>query len=84
MERDEIVVDDAELAAAIAETQRLLGPIIVTPLLSGRMLAKPPVKFIHGVFVSVRAATGFGAGLLGEAAENDNHEPAAEEVGHEG
>ena len=44
MERDEIVVDDAELAAAIAETQRLLGPIIVTPLLSGRMLAKPPVR----------------------------------------
>ena len=84
MERDEVVVDDAELAAAIAETQRLLGPIIVTPLLSGRMLAKPPVKFIHGVFVSVRAATGFGAGLLGEAAGDDDAggaSPGAGDVG---
>jgi len=55
----------AEVDATIAETRHVLGQVIPEAL-PERLLRRPPVKYIHAVFATVHAATGFGGGLFAE------------------
>mmetsp|Transcript_20085 Transcript_20085/g.52234 ORF Transcript_20085/g.52234 Transcript_20085/m.52234 type:complete len:1023 (-) Transcript_20085:29-3097(-) len=56
---------DQMITAAVVSSKALLGQIVQEEL-PERLLRKPPVKYIHAIFVAVRSATGLGAGLFDE------------------
>jgi len=56
---------DVVLRSVIEHTQRTLGILIQTPALSTKLLARPPVRFIRDIFLSLRVQNKyFGYGLF--------------------
>ena len=48
----------------IGETQRQLGALIKKPKLAGKLLKRPPLRYIRDIVVNVQKATGFPEGLF--------------------
>ncbi|KAF4686276.1 hypothetical protein FOZ62_014420, partial [Perkinsus olseni] len=60
---DNPLVDDVEgiaISQLVAEIQRKLGALITRPKLTGKLLSRPPVKFLYDIVSEVSVVTGFG------------------------
>lgn len=65
----------AELGANgdVARTQALLQPLFAKPVLTERLLSKPPFRFLHDIFTALLASTRFATGLLTDAQLNPDN-----------
>ncbi|KAF4666602.1 hypothetical protein FOZ61_009542 [Perkinsus olseni] len=66
---DNPLVDDVEgiaLSQLVAENQRKLGSLITRPKLTGKLLSRPPVKFLYDIVSEVSVVTGFGDEIVRE------------------
>ncbi|XP_068186214.1 TRAF3-interacting protein 1 isoform X2 [Antennarius striatus] len=52
---------------AVEKTQDTLGKIIKKPLLTQKLLGRPPFRFLHDIFTEVIRTTGFMKGLYSES-----------------
>ena len=49
------------------ETAAMYEQLIQKPKMSEKLLVKPPVRYLHDIFTSTMAATGYGQGLYDDA-----------------
>jgi len=64
---------DLKLAAGIDEAMRVLQPIFTRPKLRGRLLQKPPFRFIHDIVMAiVKESTTFPTSLIFSDVELDS------------
>jgi TRAF3-interacting protein 1 len=50
----------------IGKTQKMLGSLITSPVLTEKLLLKPPLRFLHDVFVALLTERGLMTGLFDE------------------
>jgi len=53
----------ADLAVVVADTIRVLGPVVKKPPVTAKLLTRPPVRFLHDLLMEVIKTTGFLDGL---------------------
>ena len=69
--------EECGATGGIDRTRALLQPLCMPrPVLSDKLLARPPFRFLHDIFSAVLASTGFGEGLL-DASQRDGAAVAA-------
>lgn len=69
------------LESAIAETQRVLGPLFKKPSLTEKYLSRPPFRFLHDIVTSTMRETGFPSNFFtAEELEPSNFEDKSKKI----
>ncbi len=67
----ELVWFQLQMEECVAASQRVLAQVIQRTPLTGKLLSRPPFRYIHDLISEIIEATGFAAGLF-DASECDS------------